>query len=147
MCGGAAQFQRSPSGHRLDIGDAADAVSAEDSFGLRHVIMETLEGDPCYATELMQLKTRDENGESGDLAQRLRSDDLYEPAVEIVIREGRGSVSLLQRALGIGYGRAARLIDFMAEDGIVGAYNGANAREVKYTPEQWQAMRERIKTS
>ena len=39
----------------------------------------------------------------------------------MVVREGRGSVSLLQRALGIGYGRAARLIDFMAEDGIVGA--------------------------
>ena len=72
---------------------------------------------------------------------------MYEPAVEIVIREGRGSVSLLQRALGIGYGRAARLIDFMAEDGIVGAYNGSNAREVKYTPEEWQRIRERVKTS
>ena len=45
---------------------------------------------------------------------------LYEQAIEVVVREGRGSVSLLQRALGIGYGRAARLIDFMAEDGIVG---------------------------
>ena len=46
------------------------------------------------------------------------------------MREGRGSVSLLQRTLGIGYGRAARLIDFMAEDGIVGEYNGSQAREV-----------------
>ena len=73
-------------------------------------------------------------------------DELYEPAIEIVIREGRGSCSLLQRALGIGYGRAARLIDFMAEDGIVGAYNGSNAREVLYTPEQWRETRERIKT-
>ena len=52
-------------------------------------------------------------------------DELYEQAIEIVVREGRGSVSLLQRALGIGYGRAARLIDFMAEDGIVGGYNGS----------------------
>jgi S-DNA-T family DNA segregation ATPase FtsK/SpoIIIE len=43
--------------------------------------------------------------------------------------------------LGIGYGRAARLIDFMAEDGIVGAYNGSNAREVLYTPEQWAQLR------
>ena len=59
----------------------------------------------------------------------------------MILREGRGSVSLLQRALGIGYGRAARLIDFMAEDGIVGAYNGSNAREVLYTPEQWAALR------
>jgi DNA segregation ATPase FtsK/SpoIIIE, S-DNA-T family len=66
---------------------------------------------------------------------------MYEPAIDIVVREGRGSVSLLQRALGIGYGRAARLIDFMAEDGIVGAYNGSNAREVLYTPEDWDAFK------
>ena len=59
----------------------------------------------------------------------------------MVLREGRGSVSLLQRALGIGYGRAARLIDFMAEDGIVGNYNGAHAREVLYTPEQWEQLK------
>ena len=68
---------------------------------------------------------------------------LYEPAIEVVIREGRGSVSLLQRALGIGYGRAARLIDFMAEDGIVGSYNGSNAREVLYTPEQWEQAKQK----
>jgi len=69
-------------------------------------------------------------------------DELYEQAIEVVLREGRGSVSLLQRALGIGYGRAARLIDFMAEDGIVGDYNGSQAREVLYTPEQWQQMKQ-----
>jgi DNA segregation ATPase FtsK/SpoIIIE, S-DNA-T family len=42
--------------------------------------------------------------------------------------------------LGIGYGRGARLIDFMAEDGIVGAYNGSQAREVLVTLEQWHVM-------
>src|SRR5262249_36513738 len=47
---------------------------------------------------------------------------------------------LLQRALGIGYGRGARLIDFMAEDGIVGAYNGSQAREGLITVEQWEEM-------
>ena len=46
----------------------------------------------------------------------------------------------MQRALGIGYGRAARLIDFMAEDGIVGAYNGSQAREVIISLEQWEEM-------
>ena len=66
---------------------------------------------------------------------------MYEQAVEVVIREGRGSVSLLQRALGVGYGRGARLIDYMAEDGIVGEYNGSQAREVLYTWEQWQALK------
>ncbi len=65
---------------------------------------------------------------------------MYEAAVDVVVREGRGSVSLLQRALGIGYGRAARLVDFMAEDGIVGHYNGSQAREVLLTVEQWEEM-------
>src|SRR5579864_3624178 len=91
--------------------------------------------EPCYATELVQLKT---SAEGGSTIERIRArDDVYEQAIEVVVREGRGSVSLLQRALGIGYGRAARLIDFMAEDGIVGDYNGSQAREVLYTPEQW----------
>jgi S-DNA-T family DNA segregation ATPase FtsK/SpoIIIE len=102
-------------------------------------VVEHLECDPCYAAELVHLPT-DRHG--GDLMERLRArDELYEPAIEVILREGRGSVSLLQRALGIGYGRAARLIDFMAEDGIVGSYNGSNAREVLYTPEQWAQLR------
>jgi len=68
-------------------------------------------------------------------------DDLYEPAIEVIIREGRGSTSLLQRALGIGYGRAARLIDFMAEDGIVGEFKSGTAREVLYSWEEWEALK------
>jgi DNA segregation ATPase FtsK/SpoIIIE, S-DNA-T family len=94
--------------------------------------------EPDFVKELVQLKTS-APGE-GD-ANRFKSrDDLYEAAIDIVIREGRGSVSLLQRSLGIGYGRGARLIDFMAEDGIVGAYNGSQAREVLVTLEQWHVM-------
>jgi S-DNA-T family DNA segregation ATPase FtsK/SpoIIIE len=46
----------------------------------------------------------------------------------------------LQRALGIGYGRAARLVDFMAEDGIVGEYNGSQAREVLLSLAEWEKM-------
>ncbi|MBS0261538.1 MAG: DNA translocase FtsK [Planctomycetes bacterium] len=91
--------------------------------------------EPQYSRELAQLSTKSA-GKSGIEAIRSR-DELYEQAIDVVVREGRGSTSLLQRALGIGYGRAARLIDYMAEDGIVGDYNGSQAREVMYTPEQW----------
>ena len=78
----------------------------------------------------------------GDLGGSLRDrDPMYEQAIEIVIREQRGSTSLLQRALGIGYGRASRLIDFMAEDGLVGGFNGSNAREVLVTSEEWAVRR------
>src|SRR5207253_7735878 len=106
------------------------------------VVAEHLDCDPCFAQELLELKTTSGDGEAGGGGGSLKSRDaLYEQAVGVVIREGRGSVSLLQRTLGIGYGRAARLIDFMAEDGIVGTYNGSNAREVLYTPEQWAGLR------
>src|SRR5262245_36539223 len=94
---------------------------------------------PQFARELIELKTKDEleAAQPGELKSR---DELYEAAVDIVVRERRGSVSLLQRCLGIGYGRAARLIDFMAEDKIVGEYNGAQAREVLISLEDWEAL-------
>ena len=95
--------------------------------------------DPQYSEELTQLSTAGSGGNNDPAATR-QLDELYEKAIEIVIREGRGSVSLLQRCLGIGYGRAARLIDYMAEDGVVGDYNGSQAREVLYTMEQWEAL-------
>jgi S-DNA-T family DNA segregation ATPase FtsK/SpoIIIE len=92
-----------------------------------------------FVSELVQLKpaAAGDKKEGESLNNR---DELYDQAVDVVIREGRGSVSLLQRALGIGYGRAARLIDYMAEDGVVGQYNGSQAREVLITLEQWAAM-------
>jgi S-DNA-T family DNA segregation ATPase FtsK/SpoIIIE len=105
-------------------------------------VVEYLAQEPCFSRELIQLSatsktSKDEEHESSGR----RPDELYEQAVEIVIREQRGSVSLLQRVLGIGYGRAARLIDWMAEDGIVGAYNGSNARQVLIKPEEWEVMK------
>jgi S-DNA-T family DNA segregation ATPase FtsK/SpoIIIE len=65
-------------------------------------------------------------------------DALYDEAVRVVLQTRRGSVSLLQRKLEIGYTRAARLVDMMAEDGIVGGYKGSKAREVIISPEEWE---------
>jgi DNA segregation ATPase FtsK/SpoIIIE, S-DNA-T family len=67
-------------------------------------------------------------------------DNLYNDAVRIILETQRGSVSLLQRRLEIGYSRAAKLIDMMAEDGIVGEYKGSQAREVFLTLEDWDAQ-------
>jgi S-DNA-T family DNA segregation ATPase FtsK/SpoIIIE len=101
--------------------------------------------EPNFESELLNLKAKSADGSGGDLGERLRErDPLYEQTIEIVIREQRGSTSLLQRALGIGYGRASRLIDFMAEDGIVGAYNGSNARDVLVSPEEWEARKKGV---
>ncbi len=58
------------------------------------------------------------------------SDPLFKEAIELVIRHKQGSVSLLQRRLGVGYQRAARLIDQLEQAGVVGPYDGSKAREV-----------------
>ena len=105
---------------------------------ISRVIGAVATSEPQFVKELVQLKTP---AQGGDGKQQLNDrDELYESAIDIVVREGRGSVSLLQRSLGIGYGRAARLIDFMAEDGIVGPYNGSQAREILMTVAQWEEM-------
>jgi S-DNA-T family DNA segregation ATPase FtsK/SpoIIIE len=108
---------------------------------IRRVVAH-IEAEPEFAPELVTLGASAGDGKGG-LGERLRArDELYEQAIEIIVREGRGSTSLLQRALGVGYGRAARLIDFMAEDGIVGNYNGSQAREVLLKPDQWEQMKQ-----
>ena len=97
--------------------------------------------EPRYSTELTRLNApRPAPGEGRSPGDEDR-DELYDEAVDIVIREQLGSVSRLQRFLGIGYGRAARLIDYMAEDGIVGDYNGSKARQVLYTLEEWESLK------
>jgi S-DNA-T family DNA segregation ATPase FtsK/SpoIIIE len=57
-------------------------------------------------------------------------DDLYERAVELAQRTGKISVSLLQRRLGIGYPRAARLVDLLEERGIISSAEDGRTREV-----------------
>jgi S-DNA-T family DNA segregation ATPase FtsK/SpoIIIE len=68
-------------------------------------------------------------------------DELFDDAVQVIIQEQRGSTSLLQRRMKIGYSRAARLMDAMAKFGIVGGFNGSSAREVMITQEDWNARR------
>jgi len=62
-------------------------------------------------------------------------DDLYEEARETVIRAGKASTSYLQRKLRIGYARAARLMDILEENGVVGQGDGAKPRDVLIKPE------------
>ena len=65
-------------------------------------------------------------------------DDLYEEATRFIIETQRGSASLLQRRFSVGYTRASRLIDLMAQDGVLGEYKGSQAREVLITLEEWE---------
>jgi S-DNA-T family DNA segregation ATPase FtsK/SpoIIIE len=88
-----------------------------------------------YEPELVQIKaTVGLNGE-------MEKDELFDDAVRVVLETKRGSVSLLQRRLTIGYARASRLIEMMAATGIVGDYKGSQAREAMLTLEEWEAMK------
>jgi DNA segregation ATPase FtsK/SpoIIIE, S-DNA-T family len=68
-------------------------------------------------------------GDAGDGEDEV-NDELYHDAVRVVCEMGRASTSTLQRRLRVGYGRAARLIDLMEKDGIVGPPDGTKPREV-----------------
>jgi S-DNA-T family DNA segregation ATPase FtsK/SpoIIIE len=88
-----------------------------------------------YQEELLEAP-KDENGkaEGGEDNEAEGGedvdDDLYQDAIRVVCDAGRASTSTLQRRLRIGYGRAARLIDLMEKDGIVGPPDGTKPREV-----------------
>jgi S-DNA-T family DNA segregation ATPase FtsK/SpoIIIE len=75
---------------------------------------------------------KDENaaGPDGEPGEEQVDDALYQDAVRVVCEMGRASTSTLQRRLRVGYGRAARLIDLMEKDGIVGPPDGTKPREV-----------------
>jgi S-DNA-T family DNA segregation ATPase FtsK/SpoIIIE len=92
--------------------------------------------DAQYEPELVQIKSS-LGGEAGEMEK----DELFDDAVRVVLETKRGSVSLLQRRLTIGYSRASRLIEQMAQAGIVGEYKGSQAREANITLEEWEAMK------
>ncbi|HLO66959.1 MAG TPA: DNA translocase FtsK, partial [Holophaga sp.] len=90
-------------------------------------------GRPDYNRHLLLAMETDEESLAAteDLAGSGGGDDVYERAVALVKRERKASTSLLQRKLNLGYGRAARLIDRMEDEGIVGPDRGAGKpREV-----------------
>ena len=91
---------------------------------------------PQFHPELMQLNTVDLGG-----AQR---DDLFDDAVRVVLESRRGSVSLLQRRLSIGYARASRIIEMMAAAGVLGEYKGSQAREVLMTLDEYEDLRKNM---
>ncbi len=63
-------------------------------------------------------------------------DPMLKAAIEFVVESGQASTSMLQRKLKLGYARAARIMDTMADMGIIGPYNGAKPRDVLITMEQ-----------
>jgi len=99
-----------------------------------HRVVEHLKatGAPEYVEDILTGSAGDdeegggEGGEGGDA----ESDPLYDQAVDIVLKNQRASISLVQRHLRIGYNRSARLIEAMEKSGLVSAMDGRGGREV-----------------
>jgi len=70
----------------------------------------------------------------------MKKDPLYEKAKEIVVRNQKGSASLLQRRLRVGYVRAARMLDMLEAEGIVGPSRDSKARRVLADEEELEDM-------
>jgi len=85
---------------------------------------------PDYNEDILNAK---QGGAKGTLGRAFKRDAVYNQAVKLVVEGGMASVSVLQRRLGLGYTRAARIIDMMEQDGIVGPYQGSKPRDVLVT--------------
>jgi S-DNA-T family DNA segregation ATPase FtsK/SpoIIIE len=87
-------------------------------------------GEPVYDDSILRPRDDEEPAEDGDAEQ----DPLYDDAVRVVAETRRCSTSWLQRKLGLGYNRAARIVEMMERRGLVGPANGAKDREVLVDP-------------
>ena len=71
--------------------------------------------------------------------KKFEKDEVYEEAVKLILETKQASVSVLQRRLGLGYTRAARLIDMMEDEGLVGPYQGSKPRDILMSQEEYQS--------
>ena len=94
-----------------------------------HRVAEMLkkQAQPVYDDTLLTPAIEDEGGESED---DWELDEKYEEAVAMVAKTGQASISMIQRRMRVGYNRAARMIDIMEREGIVGPTDGVKPREV-----------------
>lgn len=105
-----------------------------------HKITEFLkrQAEPDYQEEVLE-GNPDEQGDNLINPHELE-DVLYDEAARFVVEAGKASTSLLQRRLRIGYGRAARLLDMLEHEGLVGPLNGSKPREILVPPDYFDQV-------
>ncbi len=89
---------------------------------------------PEYDESFLMTPPSEEEGEDGEVFDG-EQDPMYEDAIRVVLEMGKASTSTLQRRLRLGYGRAARILDMMQRDGIIGPPDGSKPREVLKRPD------------
>ena len=101
--------------------------------------------EPVYDNEILEQQKKSVSGRGG-----FEKDEFFDEAVSMVLETGQASVSMLQRRLRLGYTRAARIIDAMEEEGIVGQFRGSKPREIliqEYQPTKEESPKEEPESS
>lgn len=136
----------------LDVKGAESLIGKGDFLFMRPGDAKAVRGQCCYVSDqeisrviehIKKQATPDYNeavlkpqaisAGGGDASQ----DEMYDEAVRVVVETNQASVSVLQRRLRLGYSRAARIIDMMEQNGIVGPYAGSKARDILVDREKW----------
>jgi S-DNA-T family DNA segregation ATPase FtsK/SpoIIIE len=89
------------------------------------------QGEPVYNDSIAKEQQKSTLGASTE------KDELYDEAVKIIMQSNQASVTILQRRMRLGYTRAARIIDMMEQDGLVGPYEGSKPRKILVDREAW----------
>ncbi|MCF8148986.1 MAG: DNA translocase FtsK 4TM domain-containing protein [Sulfuritalea sp.] len=118
-----------PSGTGLPIRVHGAFVSDEEVHRVVKYLKEQ-GGEPNYVEGLLEGGTVDGDELDADGGSASEKDVLYDQAVEIVLKNRKASISLVQRHLKIGYNRAARLVEDMEKAGLVSAMSGSGQREI-----------------
>lgn len=106
-------------------------ISEEEVHRVVEAVKTNAEQEPEYDQTIVT-STRESSGFSDDAGE----DDLFEEAKRVVVESGKASASLLQRRLRVGYARAARLLDMLEEQQIIGSGEGNKPREVLVRSEE-----------
>ena len=121
--------ERAWNNHYSVFNDIHYAVEKEESDGTLVFAWPNQSIEPIF--DGVSFSNSNSYEQSG--SESFEDDPMYEEAVKTVIEAGMASTSLLQRKLKLGYARAARLIDVMEENGVVGPYEGAKPRKILAT--------------
>ena len=121
-----------------EVAAVVDSVKQNSTADYDDTVMEQIEQ---HVTE-SEKKGKGASGgyPGGEPAEE--QDEMFAAAVDVILELGQASVSMLQRRLKLGYARAARLVDQMEQQGIVGPFEGSKPRQLLITKEQWIQMQE-----
>jgi S-DNA-T family DNA segregation ATPase FtsK/SpoIIIE len=100
---------------------------------------------PEYDQSFLVAPPADEDEAAAEETASADQDPMYEEAIRLVLQMGKASTSTLQRHLRLGYGRAARILDMMQRDGIIGPPDGSKPREVLKRPDWLKEVENQVR--